>query len=156
MYDEAKSCIACGSSRKETGELIRALCIFDRFNKRIFQWSKANSIDKGCMDTFEKDLASKPLSIIVQQLVREASLGAEKTRRVEYQGCDLILYYYGWFLIVAEADSMEEFGKVVPLLVSGMKDAVSEDPLSFSELLSENKMPGKAKLARYLEKVLKS
>lgn len=144
------------SGQEEARELIRALCIFDRFNKRVFQWSKANSLDKDCLEGFEKGLASGPLSRTVQQMVREASLGAERTRSIEYEGHDLILYYYGWFLIVADADSMEEFDKVIPLLISGIKDAVNKDPLSFSELLSENNMPGKSKLARYLEKVLES
>ena len=136
--------------------MIRALCIFDRFNKRVFQWSKANPVDKDCMETLEKDLASGALSRTVQQLVREASLGSERTRRVQYEGRDLILYYYGWFLIVAEADTVQEFSKVVPLLVSGIQDAVSNDPLSFGELLSGNDMPGKSKLTKYLEKVLGS
>jgi hypothetical protein len=89
-------------------------------------------------------------------LYRKLSLGAERTRTIEYQGHDLILYYYGWFLIVANADPQEEFDKVIPRLISGIKDAVSKDPLSFSELLSENNMPEKSKLARYLEKVLES
>jgi hypothetical protein len=134
--------------------LIKALCIFDRFNKRVFQWSKANSVDKDCIENFEKELASGPLSRTVQQMIREASLGAERTRAIEYEGRNLMLYYYGWFLIVANADSKDEFDKVIPLLISGIKDAVSKDALSFSELLSENNMPGKGKLARYLEKVL--
>jgi hypothetical protein len=113
-------------------------------------------MDKDCMETLEKDLASGALSRTVQQLVREASLGSERTRRVQYEGRDLILYYYGWFLIVAEADTVQEFSKVVPLLVSGIQDAVSNDPLSFGELLSGNDMPGKSKLTKYLEKVLGS
>jgi hypothetical protein len=108
------------------------------------------------VENFEKDLASGPLSVTVQRLVRGASLGAEREQRIEYKGRDLILYYYGWFLIVADADSMEEFNKVLPLVISGINDAVSKDPLSFSELLSENKMPGKSELTKYLEKVLES
>jgi hypothetical protein len=115
-----------------------------------------NPSEKNCLGTLEKDLASGALSKTVQQLVREASLGAERTRRVEYEGHDLILYYYGWFLIVAEADTVQEFSKLVPLLISGIQDAVSNDPLSFGELLSGNDMPGKSKLTKYLEKVLGS
>jgi hypothetical protein len=156
MYDHANSFLASGRSREESNELIRALCVYDRYNKRIFQWSKANSVEKTSLEGFEKDLASGPLSRTVQQLVRDASLGAERALHVEYKGRDLILYYCGWFLIVADADSMEEFNRVLPLVVSGIKDAVSKDPLSFSELLSENKMPGKSELAKYLEKVLES
>jgi hypothetical protein len=143
-------------SLEEAGKSIKALCIFDPLNKRIFQWSKANSVEKDCVEKFEKELTSGPLSRTVQQLVREASLGGEKTRSIEFEGHDLILYYYGWFLIVAEVDSMEEFDKILPLLISGIREAVSEDPLSFDELLSENSMPGRSKLARYLEKVLES
>jgi len=136
--------------------VIRALCIFDRFNKRVFQWSKANQLDKDCLETLEKDLTSGPLSRTVQQLVREASLGADRIRPVEYEGRDLILYYYGWFLFVADADTVQEFSKIVPLLVSGIKDAVTDNPLSFGELLSGNDMPGRSKLTKYLDKVLES
>jgi hypothetical protein len=156
MYDKTSYSPMHGHGHEEASELIRALSIYDRFNKPVFRWRRADVAQRDCTGSLEKDLASGPLSVTVKQLVREASLGGERMQCVEHGGRDLILYIYGWFLIIADADSVEEFNKVLPLLVSGIKDAVSKDPLSFSELLSENKMPGKNKLAEYLEKILQS
>jgi hypothetical protein len=138
------------------GKSIRSICIFDPSNKPVFQWRKGKSIDKGWSERFEKALASGPLSKTIQQLTKEVNLDAEKTRVVEYEGHSLSLYLHGWFLIVADSDSKEEFDKVIPLLLAGINDVISEDPLSFSGLLSDDDMPGRKRLAAHLAKVLGS
>jgi hypothetical protein len=138
------------------GKSIRSLCIFDPSNRPVFQWRKGKSIDKDWSERFEKALASGPLSKTIQQLIKEVNLDTEKTRVVEFEGRNLSLHLHGWFLIVADSDSKEEFDKVIPQLLAAINDAISEDPLSFSGLLSHNDMPGRSKLAAHLAKVLGS
>lgn len=137
-------------------ESIRSLCIFDPSNKPVFQWRKGKSIDKGWSERFEKALASGPLSKTIQQLIKEVNLDTEKTRTVQYEGRTLSLHLHGWFLIVADSDSKEEFDKVIPQLLAAINDVISKDPLSFSGLLSHDDMPGRGKLATRLAKVLGS
>jgi len=136
--------------------LIRALWLFDPFGTRILRWVYSTYWKRGRTDKVEDGFFTGPLSRAIGDFIKKSNMGEKKSETLRFEGRLLTLYAQRGFLMIAEVDSKEDFELVIPSLSKTLDDAVVEDPLSFSELLSVYDMPGKARLTKQLSTLLRS
>jgi len=137
-------------------KLIRALWLFDPFGTRILSWVHSAHDKRGEFDSIENGFLSGPLSKAIRDFIREANMGEKKSETLRFERHLLILYFQKGFLMIAEVDSAESFELAIPSLSKTLDDAIAEDRLSFSQLLSHYDMPGRNRLTKQLSTLLQS
>jgi hypothetical protein len=134
--------------------MIRAFCLLDSSNRCIFHWVGNATAGADWFEKLGKELSTGQLPKVIRDFVRAASLGDDKARLVELGGYHLTLRIHRGFLIVADADSEDNYSKTMPVLLAEVDHVISEDPLCLSELLSGIDTPGKSKLISQIVNIL--
>ena len=136
--------------------MIRALWLFGPFGTRILSWVHSAHGSREEFDELEDGFLSGSLSKMIRDFLAKANMGEKELETLRFGGHLLILYVQEGFLIIAEVDSEGSFELVVPSLSKTLHDALVEDPLSFSQLLSDYDMPGRNRLTKQLSTLLQS
>jgi hypothetical protein len=147
-------CNLMDESRGDWCGMIRAFCLIDSSNRCIFHWASNATESADWFERLRKELSAGQLPKVIKDFVRAANLGDEKARLVELEGYHLTLQIHRGFLIVADASSEDNYSKTMPMLLAEVDRAVTEDPLSLSELLSDIDTPGRSRLIGQISTIL--
>jgi hypothetical protein len=146
----------CASSGEAEEKLIRALWLFDPFGARVLRWVHDTYWKADRLQMVEDGFLSDPMAKAIRDFTRQVNLGEKSSETLSFGGRPLTLYAHKGFLMIAEADSKENLDPAIPSLSKALDDAIAEDPLSFSQLLSGYDMPGKKGLVKRLSTLLQS
>jgi hypothetical protein len=136
--------------------MIRAMWLFGPFNKCIFYWTDATDRGRVPQGTVEKEFLGELLSGSMRNLRRETEIEESLTQRAQFQGLALTFCIHKGFLMVIDAESDLDLQAIQTRLKRSISDAMNEEPLAFSELLSNYDLPAKIKLRTRLEGILES